>query len=579
MAKAERKTLCDFTRDCTPSGRPLVKSYFHGVCATPLSADTVGDVIRMRARDQPDRVVFRVPHVGQELTLGELNVKASRVSRALLGVGLRKGDIVFHAGLEDQEYIIWYFATLQIGLVFLYTLIETPPEKDTNILCNLGPKLVCVGDKVLPGTVSVLKERNKKHPEFKLVSLHSGMTDPDFSTYDDFLREGKSVTEQVLLETVNSVSIDDDAVLFVSSGTTSTEHKVSCTTHQFLVNTAMFAHQRIHPYTEPDVIGLTSPVIDDSVCISLVGLVLNGDVGVLAPPEMTFKPDYVEVFMQFIQDNGITWYSGTPFEFVNAVQSTERHKYDLSSLRGGNLVGQTLTEPIKQKLLREFPDMLTLYGATECLIGLGCSVRWSTPTQRVLSLGFPYAHCEVKLVNERDEVVPVGSQGEVCIRGWPVLKRYQGNESLTLKAKHHQLNGWYHYGDIGIMDETGHVRFIGRKAECVRFKHFSDTIYPSVIFDAVKKDSRVLNAKVVGIHNDQIGDDICLCVEVGENSDVTEDQLRQLLENEVHENSRPDFYFIFEKFPRTGPRQKIAYQDLRETVAEKLQQIKLQTGQ
>ena len=66
-----------YLRDCTPSGRPLVKSYFHGVCATPLSADTVGDVIRMRARDQPDRVVFRVPHVGQELTLGELNVKVN----------------------------------------------------------------------------------------------------------------------------------------------------------------------------------------------------------------------------------------------------------------------------------------------------------------------------------------------------------------------------------------------------------------------------------------------------------------------------------------------------------------------
>ena len=53
------------------------------------------------------------------LTLGQ----ASRVSRALLGLGLRKGDIVFHAGLEDQEYIIWYFATLQIGLVFLYVSI------------------------------------------------------------------------------------------------------------------------------------------------------------------------------------------------------------------------------------------------------------------------------------------------------------------------------------------------------------------------------------------------------------------------------------------------------------------------
>ncbi|WAQ97899.1 SIDI-like protein [Mya arenaria] len=268
-----------------------------------------------------------------------------------------------------------------------------------------------------------------------------------------------------------------------------------------------------------------NPIQDDTCVLTLLGLVMHGDHGVIAPRDLVPYTDCADVFMKFVHENRIVWHSGMPFEFIHTIQSSNREKYDLSSLRGGNL---------------------TIYGATECFAGLATSVRWSTPEQRFNSIGFPLPHCEVKLVNEMDDVVPIGSQGEICLRGWPILKYYFNDPERTAQTKHPDNNGWHHFGDIGIMDETGHVTYIGRKSEMV-----------------------------VGIPNDIKGDDICLCVEVKEDCHVTEQELRTSMEQELNEVLRPDYYFIFDKLPRTGSRQKIAYVALTECVAAKLKKLQI----
>ncbi|XP_052795529.1 medium-chain acyl-CoA ligase ACSF2, mitochondrial-like [Mya arenaria] len=527
-----KKQFCDFKREARPSGKPLTKSYYHAVCETPLSDATIGEVLGRKVLEYPDRIVIKAPEFGQSVTLGELKRKADCVSKALLASGAKKGDYVFLTGVADTEFAVWYFAVVQIGLAILAPVRVAHPESQLAYFWKSKPVVAYIGRDHAQGTKEILKDLQRSH-DGNVVLVSHQPADPDFLPYEEFLASGQAIAEQQLKTATKSVSIDDVAYMIASSGTSSTSYKVSAHTHHAMVNLAKFCQQRMRPYTEEEVISIMNPIHDDTCVVTLLGLVMHGDLGVIAPRDLVPYTDCADVFMKFVHENRIVWHSGMPFEFIHTIQSSNREKYDLSSLRGGNLVGQIITKDVKTKLLNTFSDMITMYGATECFVGLSTSVRWSTPEQRLNSIGFPFPHCEVKLVNEMDDVVPIGSQGEICLRGWPILKYYFNDTERTAQTKHPDNNGWHHFGDIGIMDETGHVTYIGRKSEMVIFKHYSEAVSPSFILEVVKKDERVLNAKVVGIPNDIKGDDICLCVEVKNDCHVTEQELRTSLEQEI----------------------------------------------
>ncbi|XP_053397937.1 uncharacterized protein LOC123552450 isoform X2 [Mercenaria mercenaria] len=488
-------------RDCQPSAVPLKNSYYHGTCDEPLISETIGDVLDEAAGENPDHVVFRTNEFQEQITLIELKRRAGELSKALQASGLQRGDIVLLVGITDIEFFVLYFAITQIGLVFLYPELDEPVEKDTTIYCNMKPAAIFIGRQHSPASISVIDDfvQNHKIPgsgSVSVVLVNASIPNRNYIDYNNFLHLGKTIPDIDFLSRRRKVSIDDVAVLFVSSGTSSNEKKTSCATHHIIVNVAKFGHVRMCPHMSNEVIGVLNPVIDDAVCLlQLVRTVLNKVVCVLGSPSITPTPDATESFMSYVEKEKITWYSGMPFELIFAMKSQSRNKYDLSSLRGGGLLGQVTKPQTKAQLAKLFPESATLFGATEAFAGFATSIVYSTPEQRLSTVGYGFPHCEIKLVDSNNVIVPIGEQGEICIRGWTVFKEYLNDQQLTSQAKDLSKNGWYHYGDIGIMDGSGHVTYIGRKADCVRYKHFSDVVYPAQILSVIESNDKIQNAK------------------------------------------------------------------------------------
>ncbi|KAL4232985.1 hypothetical protein ACF0H5_007672 [Mactra antiquata] len=551
-----------------PPSSPLKKSYFHGACAEPLSGKTIGEVLEHEAELYPDRIAFKTHEFNEEITVKDLHLKAIKVAKALLRSNLKKGDLVIADNVTDIEYFSLYCGALLVGMIFI----------------SMKPRAVFIGRTHLQDALPIYKQYSDSldsNIPLVFVNTNSETFQQDFLHLEDFLDQGKEITNEQFDRIKQQVSIDDAAVLFTSSGTTSDQDKSACVSHHTLVNIAKFgpAKNYLEESSTGDLprinVAILSPKVDDAgALIAPIRCLVTRYTGVMAPTTLTSSPDSVEIFMTFVEKERVVVDAGLPFQLIHSMNSPHRNKYDLSSLKSGNLLGQVITAKTKAKLLALFPDSVTYFGATEAIAGCKTSLTYSTLEQRIHTVGRGYPHCEVKLVNDKDQVVPIGEQGEICVRGWAVFKGYYNDDNLTSQAKSLDKNGWYHYGDIGTMDETGHVTYIGRKSDCVRFKHYGDTVYPVKILSILEADDRISCSKVVGIPNDEVGDDICLCVEPKPNCTVTEDELKELMEAKLIPSMMPDYYFIFDEFPRVGGRQKVSIKDIKEYVVSKLKEMK-----
>ncbi|XP_069104945.1 medium-chain acyl-CoA ligase ACSF2, mitochondrial-like [Argopecten irradians] len=243
------------------------------------------------------------------------------------------------------------------------------------------------------------------------------------------------------------------------------------------------------------------------------------------------------------------------------LESPDLQKYDISSLRGVVVSSYMISPEHKRRLQQIFPDTSNVYGSSESMVSMTSAIH-STEAQKTGSVGYPFPHMEVKVVGDQDEVLPIGKAGEVCSRGWFCFSSYYKDPEMTLKTK--GMTGWVHSGDIGIMDNTGHIELIGRKDECVVFKHIGDKVYPSLIIDTANKHQAIKEAKVIGIEDSLIGHEVCLFVELHTGAELTKSELEEYFNEELLFLECPTKYFLIDVMPRVGARGKVNIQRLRE---------------
>ncbi|KAK3605368.1 hypothetical protein CHS0354_040958 [Potamilus streckersoni] len=329
-------------------------------------------------------------------------------------------------------------------------------------------------------------------------------------------------------------------------------------------------YARLHTMKEN--LGVLGPVADDvSGLLQNIRPIYNYDDDIcliMAPSTVNTDNQSAKEFMEFVEKERITWYLGMPFELINTVNSPDFDKYDLSTLRGAILVGHLISSALKTRMREVFPDLQTAYGSTEAVGGAATSAVWSTKEQQISSAGFSFPHAEVKIVDSNGVIVPIGSEGEIFLKGWHTFWGYWRDPEMTRQVK--DPDGWVKIGDIGKMDETGHITYVGRAAECVKFKHMGVGVYPSHILNAAKAHPEVAEAKVIGVPTDNIGDMICLCVQLTPSSTLTEDQLKDYMDDQLLDVYRTDNCFIFQELPRTGFRNKVSMTKLRELVIQRL---------
>lgn len=541
--------------DCKPA-KDLSKSYCQGACAIPLSAQTIGDVLFSKEMD-PDRTLFTSPEYNQRMAIKEIQGKAVLFSKWLLQNDVKKGDVVMVAGVANLDYL-----PVLLGAVSVGCICQTVPTSHfrQNLIQQINPSVIVVGHQIEKEDYEYAEKlKNNKASDrpsnLKLIDIWENN-----NKGQEYTSNGSSITDDQYHSTVRLVSPEDPAIILRTTGSTGSS-KAVLLSHKTLVNLGIFCVDRSMPDDEEhqeDILAVPNPVTDDvQAPLTTVQILVNWKSKrcVFCPTWLDYGCEDIERFAKFLQAEKITSYRGYTYEIVKLVNSKLINVYDISKLKSVNMVAQVVSKSMREKIFQHFPNSMVIYGASECLVGTATSPYFSSQEQLMNSIGYPFPHTEIKIVGDGGELLPIRTPGEICIKGFGVFSGYLYNESENFPVDN---NGWLHTGDIGEMDDTGHIVFIGRKGDHMTYKHGGDKIYPKQITDVASSHPNILESIVVGLQSDENGDDIFLFCVLNDESKDTPDSLKDfMVQNAPHEIVIPDFVIPVQCLPRIGARNKV----------------------
>jgi len=261
---------------------------------------------------------------------------------------------------------------------------------------------------------------------------------------------------------------------------------------------------------------------------------------------------------------------GVPTMFIAELEHPDFEHYDLTSLRTGIMAGAPCPEPLMKRVIEKMhcSEILIGYGETEASPLTHLTTRDDRMERRTQTVGRNLPHQEVKIVDvETGATLPLGEIGEICFRGYHIMRGYYGESEKT--AETIDTNGWLFSGDLGTMDAEGYVQITGRRKEMII--RGGENIYPREIEEFIFSHPKVAQVAVFGIPDDYYGEELMAWVQPHAGEILTEDELRAYCDGQIAHFKIPRHIWFVDDFPMTvtGKLQKFR---MREIALEKLKQ-------
>lgn len=476
--------------------RPWEKVWPPHVTGTFEITKPLPEIVRDVAEDNPSRIA--VSYYGRDISYGELNELSDRCAQALVRLGLNKGDRVALFMQNCPQFIIAYIGTLRAGGVVVPL---NPMFKQAELkyeLQDAGCKILVSSDVLYP---EVAKIREMSVLEHVLItslgdycSSGSALTPPAevlspkqvFPDTEDFNRL-LGEAEPVPTCRVNDVR-EDLALLQYTGGTTGLP-KGAMITHHALAYAAVAANNWFQHREDDVFLGVTPYFhIMGMVMAMCAPLLTGGRIVVLS----RFSPDGVA---RAITEHRVTAWVGAPTMIVALLQLPDIRNYDLSSLRyiccGGSSFGPELKKKVQELAPRAF--ILEGYGLTESVAHGGAVTPLGA--YKPGFVGVPHVNT-VRIVDletgERE--LPANQEGEIVIKGPITFRGYWRRPKETGEVLR---DGWVHTGDVGLMDEEGYVKILGRNRELIKCSGFS--VFPGDVEELLYQHPAVGEVAVIGV--------------------------------------------------------------------------------
>jgi fatty-acyl-CoA synthase len=553
-------------------------SYSYGSSQTPLQWTTIGGRLRDTAQRYPDHEALVDVWRDYRYTYKHFYRVCRRAAKGLMQMGVQKGD---HVGIWATNYIEWVitqFSTAMIGAVlvtlnpalreheFEYVLRDSECQTlilieqfKTSKYIDMFYDVFPEAKEQIPGSL-----RSYKFPYLKNVIVLSEHGQPGMYTSQDVLLQGEDVSDEVLAQRQEELDPDDIINIQYTSGTTGFP-KGACLTHHGIVNNAYFVGQNIQ-FSHKDRLCIPVPFYH---CF---GMVLSNMLCVNYGATMVLPGEYFDPLatLKAIAKEQCTAINGVPTMFIAQLEHPEFQSLDLSSLRTGIMAGAPCPIHLMNQVRNDMGvrDITICYGLTEAS-PVTNQTRWDEPVElRVDSVGRPLHHTEIKIIDPTTgRSNPIGVPGEVCIRGFQVMKGYYNNPDET---KHTiDGSGWLHSGDIGEMDERGYLRITGRLKNMII--RGGENIYPREIEEYLHTHPDIVDVQVFGVPDEKYGEEIAAWIILRSNSSVTPDMIQEFCSGQISHQKMPKYVKFVNVFPMTVTG-KIKKFRIRELFLEELQE-------
>ncbi len=543
-------------------------SYVTGSTDEPLRFITLSQqldktVSRHGARDA---AIFDAENL--RLSWYDLRQRADEMAAGLLALGLRRGNRVGIWAPNRHEWIVTQFATARIGLVLVNI---NPAYRRTELeyaLAKVGCRALVMArgfkgidwlgmlgeiapEIHLKGTSEVLD--SIRLPELKhVVLLGDGAVPAKALSYRQLLALA-GPAQRARLDALSAALDPDDAVnIQFTSGTTGSP-KGATLSHFNIVNNARFCAKAM----------ALGP--GDNLCIPVplyhcFGMVLGVLCAATSGATMVFPGESFDAgeTLGSIARNRCTALHGVPTMFGAMLEHPDLSRHDLSSLRTGIMAGAPCPiETMWKVVARLHMRQVTIANGMTETAPISFQSSLDDPIERrVSTVGRIQPHLEVKIVDGEGRIVPVGTAGELCTRGYAVMRGYWKDEARTSESI--DAAGWMHSGDLATLDAEGYAKIVGRVKDMLI--RGGENVYPREIEEYLLRHPGIRDAQVFGVPDPKYGEEVCAWVVARRGHVLTEDAVRDFCKSQIAHYKVPRYVRVVEQFPltATGKAQKFA---------------------
>lgn len=523
-----------------------------------FSEDTIGDFFEKQVEANPNHEFMVYPDRDLRFTYREFDDRVNMLAKGLLAIGIGKGD---HLGIWAKnvpDWLTFLFATAKIGVVLVTVNTSYKSHELDYIVEQSDMKALAIIDgfrdvdyvQTVYDLVPELKTdardnlKSKKFPYLKNViyigpEKHRGM----YNT-NELLLLGKHQDDTEFNRIKNSLDNNETINMQYTSGTTGFPKGVMLT-HRNILNDGFYIGDRQN-LTEADRVCLPVPLFHCfGIVLGILAILTHGSTAVMLE---LFDPLLV---LSAVQKEKCTALYGVPTMFIAELNHPMFDMFDMSTLRTGIMAGSTCPiETMKQVMDKmNMKEVTIAYGLTESSpVFIQTSVDDSIE-KKVNTVGTPLPNLEVKLVDvETNKEVGVGVTGELCCRGFNIMKGYYKLEDMTREVI--DEDGWLHSGDLATIDEDGYYTIVGRIKDMII--RGGENIYPREIEEFLYTIDGIEDVQVAAIPDEKYGEIVGAFIIKEEKADLTEEDIRDYAITKIARYKVPKHVFFIDELPLTA---------------------------
>ena len=522
-----------------------------------LSDRTLGDWLEYWAQKTPDKEYIVYSDRNLRFTWKTFDERVNNMANGLLSIGVTRGTNVGIWAQNVPDWLTVLYATAKIGAIAVTVNTNYKTEELAFVLKNSDMHTLCLTEGI-PGsdyidmiyellpelrTTQRGKLKSERFPELRNVVYIGQEKFRGMYNTAELLLVGSSRSKDEFWALRNQTGCHDIVNMQYTSGTTGFPKGVMLSHHNIANNGYLTG---IHmKFTSEDKCCICVPLFHCfGVVLATMCCLTHGSTQVMVE---RFDPLLV---LASIHKERCTVLHGVPTMFIAELNHPMFPLFDMSSLRTGIMAGSLCPiELMKQVNEKMFMDITSVYGLTETSPGMTQTRVDDSFDVRCTTVGRAYEFTDVKVLDPATgEECPVGVEGEMCCRGYNVMKGYYKNPEATAQVI--DANGYLHSGDLGVKDENGNYRITGRIKDMII--RGGENISPKEVEDYLYKMPEVKDVQVVAVASPRYGEDVGAFIILKDGKELTREDVRDFCKGHIARYKIPRYVFFIDQFPMTG---------------------------
>ncbi len=533
-------------------------SYTSATSTTPLIGQTIGDNFEATVARWGDREALVDCATHRRWTYNELDVEVDELALGLMEVGVQAGDRVGIWAPNCAEWVIVQYATAKMGAILVNVNPAYRSHELAYVVKQSGMRLLFSATQHKTSNYrQMIEETRSQLPDLEQV-VYIGE-----DSWRELAERGGRADHVLLEERMAELSFDDPINIQYTSGTTGFP-KGATLSHHNILNNGYFVGELIN-YTEKDRICLPVPFYH---CFGMVmgNLAATSHGACMVIPAPSFD---ATATLQAVAEERCTSLYGVPTMFIAELRLPDFESYDLSTLRTGIMAGSPCPVEVMKKVVTRMhmAEVAICYGMTETSPVSTMTSPDDDLVRRTETVGRTMPHLESKIVDPVSGlVVPRGTPGELCTRGYSVMLGYWDEPEKTAEVIDEA--GWMHTGDLAVMDDEGYVNISGRIKDMVI--RGGENVYPREVEEFLYGHPDIADVQVIGVPDEKLGEELMAWVVLKPGAEpLTAEALRSYCEGKLAHYKIPRYVHCVDGFPMTVTG-KVRKVEMREQAVEML---------